>query len=312
MRTTFNRSYLDTMQLFNLPRMKVCRDCEFGKPLPDFHFRTSWNGKSYPTWICKKCHSKNHKEKSKLYKESGGCWKCGNEIDTKGNFCLKCKEDARINITKRKIANKKKAIELLGGKCSKCGFKTDCIDVYDFHHRDQATKQYDVGKILAYKWSRIEKEIAKCDLLCGNCHREIHWKDYESELSYPPQKYSKKFARERGLCLYCGVDVSKTNNKTCEDCRKIASAARRSYTRNNKRKLIDLLGRKCDGCGLVSNIDSIYDIDHENPILKKDNIADLLRGKWEYIEEEIKNGVTLKCVNCHRQKHAKELNGGRT
>jgi hypothetical protein len=44
--------------------------------------------------------------------------------------------------------------------------------VMDFHHRDPKTKLGNVGQ-LTYRGSvkRTLDEIAKCDLLCANCHR---------------------------------------------------------------------------------------------------------------------------------------------
>jgi hypothetical protein len=39
-----------------------------------------------------------------------------------------------------------------------------------FHHRNPSTKTYNVGSMVNRKLSDIEAEIAKCDLLCANCH----------------------------------------------------------------------------------------------------------------------------------------------
>jgi len=70
-----------------------------------------------------------------------------------------------------KWAKKIKSINLLGGKCEKCG--ENRIWVLEFHHADN-NKEIDIGKISNYRWSTIEIEIKKCNLLCGNCHRKIH------------------------------------------------------------------------------------------------------------------------------------------
>lgn len=44
----------------------------------------------------------------------------------------------------------------------------------DFHHRDPATKSFAVSKGYAhYSIERLFLEIAKCDLLCANCHRKL-------------------------------------------------------------------------------------------------------------------------------------------
>jgi hypothetical protein len=42
----------------------------------------------------------------------------------------------------------------------------------DFDHRDGEVKRGNVGaKIGIWGWPRILAEIAKCDLICANCHR---------------------------------------------------------------------------------------------------------------------------------------------
>src|ERR1035437_9239929 len=68
-------------------------------------------------------------------------------------------------------AKKIKAINLLGGKCSKCG--NNDIFCLEFHHC-LGDKEFGISQIKANRWSLIEKEIQKCKLLCRNCHAEIH------------------------------------------------------------------------------------------------------------------------------------------
>lgn len=54
----------------------------------------------------------------------------------------------------------------------------------DFHHRDPSQKELEVSKIVhLHGWSkeRIEAEIAKCDILCANCHRKLHWMERQAE-----------------------------------------------------------------------------------------------------------------------------------
>ena len=48
-----------------------------------------------------------------------------------------------------------------------------------FHHRDGSTKEADIASAVHAGWSRerIEAEIAKCDVLCFNCHARLHWEE---------------------------------------------------------------------------------------------------------------------------------------
>lgn len=47
----------------------------------------------------------------------------------------------------------------------------------DFHHIDPKQKDLKVSRALINGWSkeRILKEIAKCKVLCANCHRKLHY-----------------------------------------------------------------------------------------------------------------------------------------
>lgn len=77
----------------------------------------------------------------------------------------------------RRVTNKLKAIEYLGGKCAHCGIVSTHRGIYDFHHLDKTEKEADPGSLMHYSWTRIQKELDKCILLCANCHRIEHEKD---------------------------------------------------------------------------------------------------------------------------------------
>lgn len=60
--------------------------------------------------------------------------------------------------------------------CIKCG--EDRWWVLDFHHRDPSTKEGNIAK-LKYKLGRkkMMEEVNKCDVLCSNCHRDLHYQE---------------------------------------------------------------------------------------------------------------------------------------
>ena len=72
-------------------------------------------------------------------------------------------------------SKKIRAINHLGGKCKKCG--NDNIFNLCFHHRNTNNKDFCISEIKLLRWSTILKEIEKCDLLCCNCHKEVHHSD---------------------------------------------------------------------------------------------------------------------------------------
>lgn len=65
--------------------------------------------------------------------------------------------------------------------CVDCGgsYPPCCMD---FHHRDPSQKKFAIGRgITQVGRKALEKEIAKCDLLCANCHRIRHSRFYDLE-----------------------------------------------------------------------------------------------------------------------------------
>jgi hypothetical protein len=55
--------------------------------------------------------------------------------------------------------------------CVDCGLEWPTC-VMEFHHRDPSVKVMPIAKALVNRSRRfVIEEIAKCDLLCANCHR---------------------------------------------------------------------------------------------------------------------------------------------
>lgn len=54
--------------------------------------------------------------------------------------------------------------------CADCGgrFPIVCMD---FDHRDPSTKSFTIAGALSRSHSALLAEIAKCDVVCANCHR---------------------------------------------------------------------------------------------------------------------------------------------
>lgn len=63
--------------------------------------------------------------------------------------------------------------------CKECGYKEHPAAL-DWSHRDDTTKHFNIGANIKRSWDDTVQEIAKCDVLCANCHRvhtfeQRHW-----------------------------------------------------------------------------------------------------------------------------------------
>lgn len=82
--------------------------------------------------------------------------------------CQKCNTEL---VTDHRRNNKQRLIEAFGGKCVKCGYDR-CIAALEFHHTQG--KDFGIGKYGTRAYSKLYEEAKKCELVCSNCHREIH------------------------------------------------------------------------------------------------------------------------------------------
>ena len=91
--------------------------------------------------------------------------------------CRQCNNDA---ILRRKLALKAELVDLLGGRCSRCGYDK-CVNALEFHHRDPTQKLFNVSRMTSHSRAKVLAEAEKCELVCANCHAEI-----ETELRLDP------------------------------------------------------------------------------------------------------------------------------
>ena len=65
----------------------------------------------------------------------------------------------------------------MGLSCKRCGI--DDWRVLDFHHTNGQTKEFSIANAISrgYNKERILREVARCEVLCSNCHRILHWEE---------------------------------------------------------------------------------------------------------------------------------------
>ena len=109
------------------------------------------------------------------------CTKCGTLHVLKGKqyLCKDCKREHQRMTNRR---NRARWYEIIGSACITCGYSKSTAAL-DFHHRDPSEKLFAIApKLNAINpdscksgvRDQILAEVAKCDLICANCHRERH------------------------------------------------------------------------------------------------------------------------------------------
>lgn len=122
---------------------------------------------------CKTCNTERRKQKfladpegaRHYFREHMTAWRAANpERDKKNWTTLRRQKKAWLDAYKSEHP------------CRECGEShSACLD---FHHRDPKEKKANLSVAIAH-WSieRLQMEVAKCDILCSNCHRKLHWQE---------------------------------------------------------------------------------------------------------------------------------------
>lgn len=88
------------------------------------------------------------------------------------------KETQIQQVLQRRENNKAEYILLKRGKCEICGFEYNGENAacFDFHHENPKEKEYNPSIAIRLRKEKALKELEKCQLVCANCHRLIHYK----------------------------------------------------------------------------------------------------------------------------------------
>ena len=133
---------------------------------------------------------------------------------------------------------KRKAVEIMGGECCKCGYKKNLAALH-FHHVDPSKKDVSWVKLRSRSWDKVLKELKKCILVCANCHAEMH----APELNTIMEDQGKsnltlvQGPKHTGKCPVCESDVFGTTycSQAC------SSLSRRKAKRPTKDELKKLM-----------------------------------------------------------------------
>ena len=82
--------------------------------------------------------------------------------------------------------------------CQLCGYKK-CLSAIEFHHVGD-DKGFELSSAGSRSLVQVCKEIAKCVIICANCHREIH----ENDLGFV-NKGLPKVDDKQNVLPFCGT-----------------------------------------------------------------------------------------------------------
>lgn len=131
---------------------KTCSNCKAGKLISEFNRK----GNGHQPW-CRTCTRESSRNYYKNNGERHRQYMCG-----------------KSKLRREKIRDWMRAYKSTLA-CVKCG--EDHPATIDFHHRDPTTKTAEVSWLYsqAAGVKTLLAEIKKCDPLCSNCHRKLHY-----------------------------------------------------------------------------------------------------------------------------------------
>ena len=130
--------------------MKQCPQCTIFKPVSEFN-----KSKPRPDGLQRICRVCSREADKKAYEKS---YTKQPRVRLDKNIVTRARKTEWINDHRKK-------------GCAKCGESR--IHVIDFHHIDPSQKKFDIGANQT-SYELLAEEIAKCVLLCSNCHRDFH------------------------------------------------------------------------------------------------------------------------------------------
>lgn len=167
--------------------------------------------------------------------------------------------------------------------CADCGGTFEPYQM-DFDHRDPAKKSFQVtaGGAMLMSRDRLLEEIAKCDIVCANCHRIRTARQRQSGLLR--------------IGFQTKVDIEPPTREQLRSRNKFHTIKARQFA------VIDELRRRpCPDCGGEFPPECM-EFDHRDPAAKRGVVPYLAGrvGMQKFLEEIAKCDIV--CSNCHRKR----------
>jgi len=230
--------------------------------------------------------------------------------------------------TERKHRNQEYVNGVKSNPCADCGRKFHFCQM-DFDHVDMASKKHQISRLLAYDMEVVKAEIAKCRLICANCHADrtqcsLHLVPKPRvvpggrhptviDSGFLPGEPGKRCAGcEKLKPLSC---FSKQRGGRRARCRKCLSEQKSAWRQDHRQQLREERvtkqqaivtwangvkdGQPCLDCGESFRYWKL-DWDHRDGELKVDTISVM---KWKYPKKLIEAEMVkcdLVCRCCHR------------
>ncbi len=85
-------------------------------------------------------------------------------------------EQRKQHRTSKRREKKAEAVLKFNSCCSRCsGSFPDYV--FEFHHTEPEHKEYSPSQLFMLCDEKINQELAKCVMVCSNCHKIIHHED---------------------------------------------------------------------------------------------------------------------------------------
>lgn len=148
---------------------------------------------------CSRCGESKPVEEFPVRKVRGArqswCRPCKNAYDRDWYQRNKQSHIQAVNALKRKRSERKRELvrDAKRVPCADCGVRYPPY-VMDFDHGEQEKRGQISQKVELWPVERLEAEIAKCDVVCANCHRE---RTYGTEGLHPSRRQNLARMSER-------------------------------------------------------------------------------------------------------------------
>lgn len=103
----------------------------------------------------------------------GAQWRAKNPEKQKAlhrSYYARHKDEVKARAHRHRVARRELVSSLKAQPCGDCGVSYPSF-VMDFDHRPGEVKVGGVGRLATATRQRLLEEIAKCDVVCANCHR---------------------------------------------------------------------------------------------------------------------------------------------